>query len=261
MRRTRTTLAALGAALALTAGVASAQATLPDRKTYVTVSGPVSVPGMTLPAGTYTFRIADSLNDRHIVQIFNREGTQLFTTLIAIPAQRPEAEGDAVVTFKETPSDRPPAIHYWFYAGERDGNELVYPRSQALQIAQASGEPVMSVDGETTDGLKSGSMSRVTAAEAQPAQPPTAAATDTAPAQPQQPPTTAPPTTTADPAPATPAATPASPSVPPPAASDNERPVGTSGNLPRTASELPIVGLIGVLALALALAVRAVRTA
>src|SRR5262245_8777083 len=108
MRRTRTTLAALCTALALTAGVASAQATLANRMTYVTFSGPVSVPGMTLPAGTYTFKIADSQTDRHIVQIFNREGTKIFTTLLAIPAQRPQADGDPVITFKETPSDRPP---------------------------------------------------------------------------------------------------------------------------------------------------------
>jgi hypothetical protein len=49
--------------------------------------------------------------------------------------------------------------------------------------------------------------------------------------------------------------------VPPPTATDTEsRPVGTSGSLPATASELPIVGLIGLLALGTALAIRRVRT-
>jgi hypothetical protein len=37
--------------------------------------------------------------------------------------------------------------------------------------------------------------------------------------------------------------------------------VGTSGSLPRTASELPMVGLIGLLALAVALGIRVARTA
>jgi hypothetical protein len=169
MRSITTTLAALCAALTLTAGAATAQTTPADRTTFVTFSGPVSVPGMTLPAGTYTFRIADSQTDRHIVQIFDKESMKLFTTLLAIPAQRADAGGDPVITFKETPSDRPPAIHYWYYAGDKDGNELVYPKAQALAIARASGEPVMSVDssGTSIDDWKGGGMSRVTA-DAQP---------------------------------------------------------------------------------------------
>jgi hypothetical protein len=150
MRRTSTTFAALCATVALTAGVAAAQSTLADRTTFVTFSGPVSVPGTTLPAGTYTFKIADSQADRHIVQIFNREGTKLFTTLLAVAAERNEADGDPVITFKETPSDRPPAVHYWYYAGEKAGNELVYPKAQAMAIAKASGEGVMAVDSSGT---------------------------------------------------------------------------------------------------------------
>src|SRR5262245_4165700 len=169
MRRTLTTLAACCAALAIAAGVANAQGTLSDRTTFVTFSGPVSLPGLTLPAGTYTFKLADSQTDRHIVQVFDREQTKLFTTLLAVPAQRAEAKGDPVITFKETPADRPPAVHYWYYAGEKDGNELVYPKAQAMQIARASGEGVMAIDstGTTIDDYKSGSISRVTAADAQ----------------------------------------------------------------------------------------------
>ena len=285
MRRTTTMLAALCAAVALTAAVAAAQGTLPDRKTFVTFSAPVSLPGMTLPAGTYTFRIADSQTDRHIVQVFDRDGTKLFTTLLAVPAQRAEAEGDPVITFKETPSDRPPAVHYWYYAGEKDGNELVYPKAQAMQIAKASGEPVMAVDstGTSIDDYKGGSISRVTAENAQPAttapeqptsqpepatpepatpqaQPPAS----TTPPQSATPPTTQEPTT----APATPAPTapqsatpePTTPPARPPSADENARPVGTSGSLPKTASELPLVGLIGLLALGGAIAIRVART-
>ena len=44
----------------------------------MTLSAKKPVPGMVLPAGTYTFRLFDSTSDRHIVQIFNRKGTQLF---------------------------------------------------------------------------------------------------------------------------------------------------------------------------------------
>jgi hypothetical protein len=42
-----------------------------DRKTIVTFSDSVEVPGQVLPAGTYVFRLADIPTDKHIVQIWN----------------------------------------------------------------------------------------------------------------------------------------------------------------------------------------------
>jgi hypothetical protein len=274
------------AALALTAAAATAQTIPPDRTTYVTFSAPISLPGMTLPAGTYTFKLLDSNTDRHIVQVFNREGTKLFTTLLAVPATRMEPTGDPVITFKETPSDRPPAVHYWYYAGDLAGNELVYPKNQAQMIANASGEAVMGVDsnGSSIDDWKRGSVSSVkpdntaqpsstasTTADngsPKPTPPPatttsdqSATSTTTAPSSDQRPTRTmdqsAPTTTTA---PQTPAPTTAAPA---PETSANTA-VGTSGRteaLPKTASELPLVGLIGLFALAGAFALRAARTA
>ena len=39
---------------------ARAQDLNPQEKTFLTFSGPVELPGMTLPAGTYTFKLAES---------------------------------------------------------------------------------------------------------------------------------------------------------------------------------------------------------
>ena len=53
-----------------------AQADTWNRKTEITFSEPVEIPGVhlagwgVLPAGTYVFKILDSQSDRHIVQIF-----------------------------------------------------------------------------------------------------------------------------------------------------------------------------------------------
>ncbi len=253
MRRIQTTMVAMCAALALTAAAATAQTGPSDRTTYVTFSAPVSLPGLTLPAGTYTFKLMDSNTDRHIVQVFNREGTKLFTTLLAVPATRMQPTGDPVITFKETPSERPPAVHYWYYAGDLAGNELVYPKDQAQAIANASGESVMAVNsnGKSIDDWKSGSVSSVKPETTTTQSTSTATTTaDQSAARPMdqsaRPTTPAP--TTAAPAPETSATT----------------TVGTSGRrhkLPKTASELPLVGLIGLFALAGALALRAARTA
>lgn len=253
-------------------GAAAAVAQPADRSTFVTFSGPVSIPGKTLPAGTYTFRLADSPSDRHIVQIFDKEQTQLFATLLAVPAERNEADGEPVITFRETPSDRPPAVRYWYYAGDKSGNEFVYPRSQAMTIARASGEPVMAMDTETGDVNEwKGTPAPVTAEAETPSATTTAPATTSATAPPTettepaapQPTTTQPPTT--EPAQPSTAPTPmtSAPEQPAPTASRDQT-AGTSGRsepseLPRTAGELPAVGLIALFAFAGAFALRAAR--
>jgi hypothetical protein len=263
MRRIKITLTAVCAATLLTAAITSAQGTLADRKTVVAVSGPMSIPGATLPAGTYVFKIIDSPANRHIVQIFDREEAKLIATLLAVPAERAEADGEPLITFKETPSDRPPAVRYWYYAGEKSGNEFVYPKAQAMMIASASGESVSAVDTDATDieAWKKSEVSRVTA-NAEP-QSTTSTATTTT-----QPTTTAPvtpePTPAPTPTPETPMAPPAAVTSAPSITAGQPEPVGTSGRteaLPRTASELPAVGLIGWLALAAAFGVRAARRA
>ena len=163
MGRMRARIFGACAAVAMTAGVLAAQGIPADRTTYVTVSGPVSLPGVTLPAGSYLFRLADSQASRNVVQIFDRDRTKIYATLLAIPATRPEPTDEAVITFKETPSDRPPAVRYWYYAGETSGQEFAYPKEQAMLIAQASGESVLAVDTTSTDldAMKSAEITRV----------------------------------------------------------------------------------------------------
>jgi hypothetical protein len=51
-----------------------------NKRTSVTFSAPVEIPGagaQVLPAGTYVFRLLDSQSDRHIVQIFNEDESHL----------------------------------------------------------------------------------------------------------------------------------------------------------------------------------------
>jgi|HubBroStandDraft_4_1064222.scaffolds.fasta_scaffold45096_1 hypothetical protein len=49
-----------------------------NKKTVVTFTEPVQIPGAVLPAGTYVFKLMDSASDRNIVQIFNADETHLF---------------------------------------------------------------------------------------------------------------------------------------------------------------------------------------
>ena len=90
-------------------GAPGARADENDRLTYMTFSGPVQVPGVTLAAGTYTFKLADPQGSRHVVQIFTKEDNKLITTMMTIPNQRLDPVKDTFVMFAERPAGTPEA--------------------------------------------------------------------------------------------------------------------------------------------------------
>jgi hypothetical protein len=84
-------LTAAAVVLGLAAGAASPHAeTNPTRLTYLTFSGPVGLPGVTLAAGTYAFELADITGVNNIVAVRSRTRSQTyfmgFTERIARPA-------------------------------------------------------------------------------------------------------------------------------------------------------------------------------
>jgi hypothetical protein len=127
----------------LFSGTASAQ--LSDRKTMITFAVPVEIPdagAQVLPAGTYVFKLVDSKTDRNIVQILSKDETHVFATVLAIPNYRLQATDKTVITFAERAAGQPQAIRAWFYPGEKSGQEFVYPKTKAVQLAKITNQPV-----------------------------------------------------------------------------------------------------------------------
>ena len=199
-----------------------------DKQTTFQFSQPVEVPGHVLVPGNYMFKLLDSPSDRDIVEIYrvdHRGMDHLITTVMAIPAYRVQTPDHTIVTFEERHSNNPEALHKWFYPGDNFGWEFVYPKSETLQVASS------------------------TASAPAPA-PPTAV---TPPPAPQPAAATPAPSTTTEqqntevaqnqPAPA--------PSVTPPASSNQS---SANRELPKTASDLPLVALLGILFLGSGLA-------
>jgi len=137
-------LAVLGVAFST-----SAKADETNRKTVITFSGPVEIPGVhlqgygILPAGTYVFKILDSQSDRHIVQIFSKDELTVYATILAIPNYRLKATDKTVITFRERPAGEPEALRAWFYPGREWGEEFVYPKARALVLAKETNTPVL----------------------------------------------------------------------------------------------------------------------
>jgi len=122
-----------------------------NRKTTVTFSAPVEIPGVdaqVLPAGTYVFKLLDSQSDRHIVQIFNKDETHVYSTILAIPNYRLKATDKTVMTFAERATGEPQAIRAWFYPGDNSGQEFVYPKKRAIVLAKITNVPVLYIPDE-----------------------------------------------------------------------------------------------------------------
>ena len=86
--------------------VPALQADAWNKKTKVTFSGPFQVPAphtsakvLTLPAGTYVFRLVSSDSNRHIVEVTNPRGNQVYSTILAIADYRVNASSKTTMYF------------------------------------------------------------------------------------------------------------------------------------------------------------------
>lgn len=153
-RKTLLSVSMVGALVLGLWAVTSAQGQLPDQRTFFTFSAPVTLPGTTLQAGKYEFKLMNS-SDRHIVQVFDSNG-RIVTTLFAIPSIRMDPPDNPEIRFMETPSNMPPAIQTWWYPGNRTGHEFLYTKAQATALAKVNPRGVLS-------GADQGDITRINA--------------------------------------------------------------------------------------------------
>jgi hypothetical protein len=132
-----------------------------DKKTVITINEPVQMPScctpdhtVTLPPGTYVFALVDSLSDRHIVRVFEKDGKTVVTTILAIPNYRLTPTDKTSIQFWETPAGQPRAMRAWFYPGDNFGQEFAYHKTQSIEIAKVAKAPVPTVMVEQESELK-----------------------------------------------------------------------------------------------------------
>jgi hypothetical protein len=129
----------------LFAGTFVAKSSVSDKLTIFTFSQPVELPGVSLPAGTYAFKVLDSLADRNIVQVWDKDQKKLYGTFLAIPDYTPNPSNKTIIKFSERTPGAPKAVKEWFYPGESMGWEFVYPKKRAMELAKASNQSVPSM--------------------------------------------------------------------------------------------------------------------
>jgi hypothetical protein len=130
-----------------------AAAVPPDRKTIVTFSAPVEIPGKALPAGTYVFKLLDDTGGRNIVQVFDKDEKQLLGTILGIPDYRDTPPDKPIVNFEERRSDAPPAVKALYFPGDNYGLQFVYPQDRAVQLAKRTHQNVLSMRNDMTNNM------------------------------------------------------------------------------------------------------------
>jgi len=109
-------------------GTSATQAMIDARRTtHFTFSGAVQLPGVTLPAGTYTFEVVNTNSGSDVVSVTARDRSKVYLMQFTRAVYRPSAGTlKATVTLGETPAGTPPPVKAWYPESETRGREFVY---------------------------------------------------------------------------------------------------------------------------------------
>ncbi len=174
---------------------------------------------MVLTPGTYVMKLLDPLMDRDIVRFYDKDEKHMYAMVFAVRDYRMNAPQHTLITFEERAGNSPRAIKEWFYPGDHWGEQFVYPKARTVALTETVPPPPAPAPPPIVAPQVSEQPKPV--AQAQPQQ------------QPQE-------LAQAQPAPAP---TPVAPATAAPA------PAELPKELPKTASDMPLVGILGGLSL------------
>jgi len=96
-----------------------------NRLEYWTFSRPVSLPGVTLSRGTYTFEVANSESSADIVRVRNRATDAVVFLGFTYRVERPKGMADnRSIVFGEAPRGVVPPILEWYPGGDMTGHQF-----------------------------------------------------------------------------------------------------------------------------------------
>jgi hypothetical protein len=120
---------ALAAVVVAMAAAASIHANTEAARTqYLTFSGSVALPGVTLRSGTYIFELADSDATPDIVRVMSRDRKTTYLTAFTRDISRPTGMSlTQRVSLREPEAGAPAAITVW-WSDAQTGKQFLYAR-------------------------------------------------------------------------------------------------------------------------------------
>jgi hypothetical protein len=138
-------LSAVAALLVASAPVARAQSEY-ENSTF-TVTQPVDVGTFTLQPGTYLIKVVMLSSDRNMIQVTNTDQTKVFASVLATPHPiRPnEATPISQYVYYTAAPGQNQALRTWFPRDSANGQDIIYPKHRAIEIAAVAKAPVIAI--------------------------------------------------------------------------------------------------------------------
>lgn len=122
--------------------------TFKEHRSTLTVAEPLEVPGKILDPGTYVIKVLETQNNRNIVQVTDVEEKTVLAMAIATPHVGLTPPPNTTFVYYPTASGATATrtLRTWFAPNDRYGQDFVYPRARAVELARVAREPVRSYE-------------------------------------------------------------------------------------------------------------------
>jgi len=110
---------------------ARTQADEVSQEMLFTFSGPVALPGVVLPAGTYRFVLVNPTSEQNVVRVLSHDGTVSYGTFLTVATTLSRSVESLPLTFEHGQTATPETIKAWFYPGPENGHTFIYPAQPA----------------------------------------------------------------------------------------------------------------------------------
>jgi hypothetical protein len=119
-----------------------------SKSSEFTVPSPLKIPGATLQPGSYSIHVLNRLSDRIILKVDAADGS-VQSEFIGLPNSSISKPASAGAVKWANPADGNTYVKGWYFPGALSVVEFVYPKAEAVAIATANPAKVPAVDPES----------------------------------------------------------------------------------------------------------------
>lgn len=131
----------------------AATAQINTEKSLFTLAEPMDVGGFVLEPGTYRIKVVELDSDRNVVQVTNETGSRVFATVLATPhvIRTDEAIPESRFVYYPAIGGQPKALRTWFAPDTPYGQDIIYRKRHAMELAVVAKAPVIAIPDEAKE--------------------------------------------------------------------------------------------------------------
>ena len=131
----------------------AATAQINTEKSLFTLTEPMDVGGAVLEPGTYRIKVVELSFNRNVVQVTNEAGSKVFAAVLATPhvIRTDEAIPESRFIYYAAIAGQPKALRTWFAHDTPYGQDIIYPKRRAMELAAAAKVPVIAIPDEVKE--------------------------------------------------------------------------------------------------------------